>query len=654
MQAINDIGYHPVTIRVLAHLVPFLTAAACALALVPICRVVARRVGCVAQPRSDRWHREPTPLLGGVAIGISVFLGLAYFGGVRHQPVLVGCAGMIFLVGLIDDLISLKPSTKLIAQIVVASAFVFFGLRLNWSSSLTLDTVLTLVWVVGVTNAFNLLDNMDGLCAGVALIAGLVLFMALPPAEAGTSMFFQARYLALLLGAIAGFLVYNVHPASVFMGDAGSLFIGLSLAGVTLVSTKNLPTKSPFLSIVVVPVLVLLIPILDTTLVTVSRLLWGRSASTGGRDHSSHRLVAIGLSERGAVAVLWALAAMAGAAGWATRSLDSTWSLLLASVFLLAMALFTVYLAHVRVYDDADVEKLTGTGKITPIVATFMYKRRVAEVVLDFCLVTIAYYAAYRLRFEDWQLATTFQYFLQSLPLVLACQMSALFLAGAYRGIWRYFSLADSVVFVKATLAGTFGAQFIILYLYRFEHYSRSAFAIYALLLLGLLIASRASFRLISDFVARSRRDGQRLVIYGAGDGGAIAVRELLGAPAVPYRMFGFIDDDPNKLKARVQGYAVLGGYDRLMELVGSDGVDCVVISSARVPDFRVAGVLRICAAHGVAVSRLHFRLEGLLTSNRAALPSENQAAPAESLKVRRFEDAVQSRFRSGKGDKSS
>jgi UDP-GlcNAc:undecaprenyl-phosphate/decaprenyl-phosphate GlcNAc-1-phosphate transferase len=636
-----------------AQLVPFLAATASALVLVPVCRIVARRFGFVAQPRSDRWHREPTPLLGGVAIGVTVFLGVAYFGGVRHQPVLVGCAGLMFLVGLLDDLISLKPSTKLIAQIVLASAFVFSGLRLNWSSSLTLDSVLTIVWVVGLTNAFNLLDNMDGLCAGVAVIAGLVLLMALPQAEAGTAMFFQARYIALLLGAMVGFLAYNVHPASVFMGDAGSLFIGISLAGVTLVSAKNLPTKSPFLSIIMVPVLVLLIPILDTTLVTVSRILQGRSAAAGGRDHTSHRLVAIGLSERGAVAVLWALAAVAGLAGWATRSLDSTWSVLLASIFLVAMAIFAVYLARVRVYEDTDAETLAGTGKITPIVATFMYKRRVAEVMLDFCLVTIAYYAAYRLRFEDWQLATTFQYFLQSLPLVLACQMSALFVAGAYRGIWRYFSLADTVVFVKATLAGTLGT-FVILYLYDFRHYSRSAFVIYALLLLGMLIASRASFRLISDVVSRSRHGGRRLVIYGAGDGGAIAVRELLGVFATPYRMLGFIDDDPEKVKVSVHGYPVLGGYNRLVELVGSGGVDCVVISTSRVPDFRVGAVLRMCAAQDVAVSRLHFRLEELLASTRPASGASAQPpAPEDSHKIRRFDDAVQAKARRA-GDQSS
>ena len=136
----------------------------------------------------------------------------------------------MFVVGLIDDVLSLKPSTKLIAQIALASALLFFDYRLNWLESVTLDSLLTLVWVVGMTNAFNLLDNMDGLCAGIALIVGAALLIDLLPGAAGTRAFAEARYLAILLGATGGFLVYNLHPASIFMGDSGSLLLGFSFA----------------------------------------------------------------------------------------------------------------------------------------------------------------------------------------------------------------------------------------------------------------------------------------------------------------------------------------------------------------------------------------------------------------------------------------
>src|SRR6202008_4782485 len=142
-------------------------------------------------------------------------IGLIVFRGVAGIPVLSACALLIFAAGLADDVVSLKPSTKLIIEIATAPVVVFFRYRLNWIPSLTLDTLLTLVWFVGMTNAFNLLDNMDGLCAGISIIVGVTLLLGLATAAPDTEAFFQARYLAILLGATAGFLVYNFHPASI-------------------------------------------------------------------------------------------------------------------------------------------------------------------------------------------------------------------------------------------------------------------------------------------------------------------------------------------------------------------------------------------------------------------------------------------------------
>ena len=202
--------------------------------LVPVCRSIGLRTGHVASPRKDRWHRQPTPTFGGVAIAIVVLSLGAVQAESRAQVVLLVGGAAIFLVGLVDDIIRLKPYSKLIAEIAIASLFVFFGWRLNWSESQTIDALLTLVWIVGLTNAFNLLDNMDGLCGGVSLIAGATV---LTPLVLRTGVTPEAQYLAILLGATAGFLVYNLHPAKIFMGDSGSLFIGLNLAVLTLTDT---------------------------------------------------------------------------------------------------------------------------------------------------------------------------------------------------------------------------------------------------------------------------------------------------------------------------------------------------------------------------------------------------------------------------------
>ncbi|MGE3191127.1 MAG: MraY family glycosyltransferase, partial [Vicinamibacterales bacterium] len=354
-------------------LVPFVAAMGVALVSVPLSRLLARRLGFVARPREDRWHRKPVALLGGVGIAVAFFATVGVFADVANLAVFLACSVLIFLVGLLDDVLSLKPATKLIAQIAIASVLLFFRYRLNWSESLTLDMLFTLVWVVGLTNAFNLLDNMDGLCAGIALIVAAALIVNLTPVEAGTAAADQMVFLAALAGAAAGFLVFNFHPASIFMGDSGSLLLGFSLAALTLSPGQEKQGIAEPLTIVAAPVLVLLIPIFDTTLVTLSRLLSGRSPAEGGKDHSSHRLVAMGLSERAAVLLLWFLAISGAAAGLALEYFNVSWSGLVAAVFLLAMVLFAVYLGSIRVYEEVDPEAVSQ-NRLTPIVTELVYK----------------------------------------------------------------------------------------------------------------------------------------------------------------------------------------------------------------------------------------------------------------------------------------
>src|SRR5262245_12935796 len=552
------------------------------LAIVPLCRLLAIRFGFVAKPREDRWHKRDVALFGGVGISLVFFFCCVVFGIARQLPVLTVAAALMFMVGLVDDLLSLKPATKLIAQIVLASVLLFFDYRLNWLESTTLDFFLTLFWIVGLTNAFNLIDNMDGLCAGIAMIVGFALLVDLLPGAAGSRAFYEVRYLAVLLGATGGFLVYNFHPASIFMGDSGSLLLGFSFAAITLSAGKQTPGRSDILSIVAGPVLVLLIPIFDTALVTASRWVSGRRASQGGRDHSSHRLVAIGLSERRAVALLWLLAAVGGVLGIGVGYFGQRWSVLvIAGAFLISMTIFAAYLAGIRVYDTNDVR--VRDGALTPIVAEFMYKRRVAEVMLDFCLVAMCYYAAYRMRFEDPEdFMKNFGTFTKSLPVILAAQMVSFFAVGVYRGAWRHFGLMDSLVVARGVFFGAVTAQLVILYVYRFFAYSRTVFAIYAVLLLIAVTLSRASFRLFGEFMQRQRQSGRRIAIYGAGDAGGLVIRELLSQSG-DVRIVGFIDDDPRKAGIRVMGYPVLGGYSALTVLVNAASVDAVVISARQI-----------------------------------------------------------------------
>lgn len=581
----------------------FGAALAMALVLTPLCRRLAIRLGLVAKPKEDRWHQRPTALFGGVAIALPTLLL-----GATIQPIgalwqLLACGAAIASFGFLDDFFSLKPSTKLVIQVAIASVLLSFGYRLQWTDSLIGDTMLTLFWIVGITNAFNLLDNMDGLSAGTALVAGSFTLFAVigdgPPAPA-------VVYLVTLLGATAGFLVYNFHPASIFMGDTGSLFLGLNLAALTLMAKPQ--SKSGLLSVTAAPVLLLLIPIFDTTLVTAVRVLSGRKASQGGRDHTSHRLVAMGLSQRMAVAVLWLLAATGGGVALSFQIFDASWTLILMLGFLLAMIIFAVYLATVRAYDDSDFARLRA-GSVTPLVVDFMYKRRVAEVLLDLCLISLAYYTAYRLRFEGTLLLDNYPFFLQSLPVVLTTQLLAILAVGGYRGGWRHFGMMDAVVFAKGVFVGSLVSQLVLLYAYRFEHYSRSVFVIDAAVLLLLLTGSRASFRLLGEFMHRRQATGERCIVYGTGSSSLATIREAFG-DQLPLRIVGFADDDARQHGMRVGGYPVLGDFEMLLAMIGRDEVDCVVLNTRIFDVDRLDRLEAACQARDIDLLRLQVHVK--------------------------------------------
>ena len=190
----------------------------------------------------------------------------------------------------------------------MGSAFIiYYGLSLPWTRSASVNMAITIFWLIGITNAINLLDNMDGLATGIAAIGSCFLTMSF--LVSGQPV--EALMLAIFAAALLGFLIYNSNPASIFMGDCGSLFIGFFLASAALVNVSGGRSRS-FLPVLVVPILVLFIPIFDTTFVTILRKLSGRAASQGGRDHTSHRLVALGMSERRAVWMLYGFAGLSG------------------------------------------------------------------------------------------------------------------------------------------------------------------------------------------------------------------------------------------------------------------------------------------------------------------------------------------------------
>ncbi len=286
---------------------PFLVAFGAALILTPSCRRIAVSLGVMDRPGGKKIHVRPIPLLGGLAIALAQTAGVLA-GGMPDRALLIipMAAGFILLLGVYDDLDPTGERVRwwlrLLFQAVLASMVINAGITISFLPTPWLNIPITLLWIVGITNAFNLLDNMNGLSAGVAAIAGLT-FAALAARylEAGPEQLPTVRAGAALAGACLGFLPWNFR-SRIFMGDAGSLFLGFTLACLAALGSWRSPTLPTSL---VIPFLVLAYPIFDTTLVVMLRLRRGRSPVVGGRDHSSHRLVNLGLGRLEAVLLIY-------------------------------------------------------------------------------------------------------------------------------------------------------------------------------------------------------------------------------------------------------------------------------------------------------------------------------------------------------------
>ena len=600
----------------LPYIVPFLLAFALSAGLTPLVRKLAIRFGQVAEPREDRWHSRPTAVMGGVAITASFYLAVLAVlpflpaAGIlsKYLPLLI-CAFLVFTLGLVDDIYHLAPQTKLVGQIIAASFLVFFGFKIDWFESYAFNTFFSVFWIVGITNAFNLLDNMDGLSAGIAFLASLFLAVITVLSLGSGSGNAHLLLIALFMGPLLGFLLYNFHPASIFMGDSGSLFIGFSLAGLT--THANVFHSTHLLPIIMVPVLILFIPILDTGFVSVMRTIFGRSIARGGRDHSSHRLVAIGLPERQAVLTLYAFSLFGGTVALVGALYQPRYFISLLGVFLLVSLFFWIYLAKVRVYPEEDKTLIEKSKALTTVWIDFTYRRRIFEVILDVCLVSFSYWLSYFLRFEGISYLTNFPFFLKSLPVALGSLMCSYFAFGVYRGFWRYTSVADFLTYLKAVTIGVVLSILIILFIYRFQEYSRTLFVIYWGIALFFLAGSRLSFRLIAEALRRnSKASGRRILIYGAGDKGEFALREILNNQKLGLTPVGFIDDDVRKRRRKIQGYKVLGGRDDLAAMVQKYEINEVIVASDKIHADNLKVACAVCEDLGIALRNLELSIK--------------------------------------------
>jgi UDP-GlcNAc:undecaprenyl-phosphate GlcNAc-1-phosphate transferase len=565
------------------------------------------RRGWMAQPRADRSHTTPTALFGGAAIFLALALGLAGAGGFQWPlPALLGLTAGMFLLGLADDVWELRPQSKLVAQIAAGLTLYLCNFHFNAEWPWLLDLAIVVVWVVGITNAMNLLDNMNGLCAGTAAIAAtfrLVLFL-----QDGNEQ--GAMQSAVFLGALLGFLVFNFPRATIFMGDAGSLVVGFFLAALNLTSGESY-SKSLF-AVLFFPVLALAIPIFDTAFVSVARWVSGRPLSQGGRDHASHRLVAVGLSETSAVMVLHALSIASGTIAFVLYQVGFSYAWFGTALVVLALALFGIFLGSVKVYaeDQVPADVQDDRTRAFSLVADFRYKRVVLWVLVDTLTILVAWYTAFLVRYGHtaaWP--EELDRFTESAPAAILGVLVGLYARGLYRTDWHHVSLHEIRAIVGGTALGL-GGMLLALQLTPYQAGRRPglaavAFGVHVLMLAG----SRVFVRMLADTLSHRPHGSERVLIYGAGRGGELATRELRSNRDLGKVPVGFIDDNPARQGMTLHGLAVLGGLDSLEAVLRRVQVDAILVSTGKLTDPREAALTELARAHGIRLYRLQMTL---------------------------------------------
>ena len=607
------------------YAIVFFAALVLTLALTPLVRGMSRRLGMVDKPDPRRINKVPVPRGGGLAVVVGVFLPYAVLHVVTGRPCMQGLADaaayklaalavFVSLVGLVDDRYSLSPRVKLSLQCVAAVlvwAWVGLGFNSVWPDvPAWLDCLATVFWVVGAINAFNLIDGLDGLAAGLAFIAVLGMAGALFIVSNPQSTLF---YFA-MLGGLLGFLRYNFHPASVFLGDCGSMFLGFMIAVLPLASQ----TKNSVLVSVGVPLLAMGVPIFDTSLAILRRMvrrLIGGGASgqvmTADSDHLHHRILrAVGLNQRKAAWMLYSLAVGCVAVGLVGILLESR----AAGFWLAALAL-----AATVIFKDSTIE-LYDAGRLLNGLAhpdTSVSRRRLSvltaplHVFADVLMLSgVYFFCMWTLNLEvDLHALRT------ELPIRVVSTFACLVLFRAYRTVWSRAMVSN---YVRLFLACVVGVVASSVFVYYWPSLPVARLRAMTLLFGALSFVAVASVRVIRGVVRDlfyaidcSRIVGKpevsRVLVYGAGLRYRAFRRELVRKTTANTRIIvGILDDDICLRGRYIGGLRVLGTINQAPEIISRMKVDAVVIA-CEMPESWLRIVRKILEPTGVTVSVFTF-----------------------------------------------
>ena len=552
------------------NIIAFGTVFLLSLSLTSLVCSVSRQMGFVSKPIENRWNSRTVSLGGGIAIHLSLFGGILALQSKASLLLLPGLL-LVFILGFIDDVWGVPPIGKLICQALAASLLASQGytLPLPWP---VISIALTVIWLVGMTNAVNLIDNMDGLAAGFCLIAGLTFSFLLY--QQGDQI--HSGVALALAAASAGFLIPNFYPSRIFMGDTGSLTLGFALAAL---ATKIRFQSEVHQGFTFVPLALLLaLPVFDTALVMIARRSANRPLMVGGRDHTSHRLVALGLGEKKAVLILYLFTAGGALAALVALRGNATLLIMISVLSVIVLSLFSVFLLEIVVYPPSYAASGKARNRNLPLSVLYL-----GEIATDICAFSLAWTLAHMIRFYDQGNIAHYRVssVIPSLPFLISVKLIAFWAFKLYRGFWKTMMTRDVYLIFKASGFGTILLMIGLVFAVRLADVSRVVLLLDFLLTFIIALGIRAA---IIGFGRWSRKlvdEPFQAALLGA-PGMCDAIQNAIrNDPSISFA--GVISTDeagsipPNEAIGNAQ---FLGTATNLEDVIEKHGIDMLLVAT--------------------------------------------------------------------------
>ncbi|WP_445665937.1 hypothetical protein [Fodinibius sp. AD559] len=597
----------------------------------------AKRIGAVDQPGDRKVHETITPRIGGMAVFISAVISILgiyllyphLFAGIleyKTQIAIISCCMVgVFLLGFWDDLRTLKPGPKFGVQFIIAGILYFAGFKISIITNPIgagilnvemLDFPLTLLWIVGITNAFNLIDGLDGLASGVATIAAVSIFTV----SAISGEIWSATLSMILAGSLVGFLRYNFNPARIFLGDSGSLTIGFSLALLSIQSTTKISTGFALLF----PLLVLGLPIMDTIISMLRRFLGTylpdnkpldtvsiksklRSMFVPDRSHIHHQLITLGFTHRDTVIVLYFVSALFAMSAFIITQIDTFEKSIFIGVFLLGILFLGI--KKLQYHEIA----IFNNGLMIPFYERWILQRTTFIGLIDMGFVGLSFTLSYLLIKSINPELTGSINLKNSVIAVLSVQVLIFWISGLYRETIRQLGIGDALRITGSVTYATLGAVFA---LYVINDISVLTVLQYLVLdfyfLLTFILGFRIAYQALSYWFHRDKRIGEHVLIYGANENGTMILHKMNNSPDNRFKMIGFLDEDPELEGKMLYGYPIFGGHWKLLKILLQQKIDRIFICDNNIKPEDFNRLKSIAGAKNIPIEKLQITLKSV------------------------------------------